>query len=325
MTPGAPLLWVAAALGIPLGLAYAFYRYTMRILVANLMNTAKGRLDFSSVLLPEGCPERAREDAPLVLFLHEFAGKGESYRKYVLFLEARGYRVVAPDFPDAGEAAVDGPRMFVSCQEVDFARQQIRAARDQAAGAPFVVHGVSRGGGAALAVLAEDPMGVDALVVDSALSNVDMLEVMIRRLAPAYLGQRLGRSLPRWFLRLTARRSLVEVGQRLGVVFPNIGDRTPRLTVPTLQIHGARDRAVPKEVARRLNEQLPAGTELWLAKGAKHNEACLAQPEAYQEKVTRFLEAQGAGYGEVSADEGEPSSQGALEAPSSELPEAVGA
>lgn len=291
MNPGVLLVPLAGAALV----AYAGYRYLLGILVRNLVRNPEMHLDFSAREgVEEPRPGAQRPDAPLVLFLHEYAADGSSYRKYAGFLEDRGYRIRAPDLPQ-GEG--EGPRMFLQESDVAALVPHLEAARAEAGEAPLVVFGVSRGANAGVELLGRTGGGgVAALVTDGFFSTPDVVAEMIRKFAPIYIGRTLAGLLPGGFVDFTARRGLEAAGAALGTRFPAAGARLPDLGCPVLLLHGKRDRNVPAHLVPGYAGRAPAGSRSRVFPKARHNEACLVDPEGYRAEVLGFLEENGAGY-----------------------------
>lgn len=247
------------------------------------------QLDFSShVELPPPRPDLQRPGAPVLLFLHETSASGNSYSKYVGFLEELGVRVRAPDTPVTDLSKVtQALTIFPVPEQLEASREALRAAAAETNGAPLFVFGVSRGASLALLALEAEPeVEVAGVCLDGLFSTHDVLEAMIQRFAPIYLGA-MGRWIPRWLRRLTAWMGLRRVQARLGIRFLDSRLALPRVRVPMLLLHGARDRTAPTEFLPEY--AATAGARLVLFLKARHNQACVKDPELYRRSVLEFM------------------------------------
>lgn len=290
---------LVAALSVLAACGYAVYRYLMGILVGNLLAAPEMHLDFSATLEPSAPPAGAGAGAgaaaagPVVLFFHEYAAPGASYRKYCGFLETDGARILAPDFPPTDPR---GPRVFPSSREVEAGVAFVARAREAAGSGPWIGFGVSRGAATLLLALAQAPAGSRpaGLVLDSFGAAPDLVELLIRRFAPIYLGP-LARGLPGWFVRFTARRGLAAAGATLGTHYPDPTPQLGALGVPILFIHGGRDRAIPPTLLPGYRARSAPGSEALVVEGARHNGAVITDPRTYAARVRDFVARCGAG------------------------------
>ncbi len=257
-----------------------------------LLRTPELHFDFTARLgLVPRLAEGSASSGPVLVFLHEYSARADSASKYVGFLEPLGIRILAPELEDP---PVAGPRMLLAVDHVDQAVEALERARQLADGHPIVVFGVSRGAGAAVLAVAQQPEGVAAVILDGMCSSVDLVERRIQSLAPAYLGP-FAAWLPRRFERSAARLGLQHAGLLLGVEYPDAREGLADLPVPVLLLHGGRDRSVPVALVPEYLELSPPGSRHLIVPGAKHNGACLEAPDAYRATILDYLAARGVG------------------------------
>lgn len=191
----------------------------------------------------------------VVVFLHGNAENISTHIASVLWLPARGYHVLAPDYRGYGRSA-GTPTVAGVLDDVDAA---VRYAADPArfGGLPVVLFGQSLGGAFAL-VHAGDPQHrarLAGVVADSAFSGFrDIAREKLRVSA-----------LTRWL----AWPAGWLVDDRARPV-----DAVARIApLPLLLMHGDRDAVVPVGHARRLFEAAGEPKTLWIVPGAAHTAA----------------------------------------------------
>lgn len=276
-----------------LGLIVAFLAVLVGLVERLSAAAPEIHLDFSSqVDLPVVDGSEVSPRAPLVLFLHENQATGDSYRRFIPFLVEAGFRVRAPTFqdPDYPEE-LRGLRMFPGKSHVDQALEFLQQAAAEAEGSPLVVFGVSRGAATGLLALDRpEAPPVDAAIFDSAFSSQGVIVDKIDRFAPIYLGRlasRIPQALKGWVTWLAFRRLEARVGDRF--LDPLAG--VSQLKMPTLFLHGRKDRIGPWQTIAQLEAHALVQTQFFRKTG--HNAACRKDPEGYQKAVLEFLEAQG--------------------------------
>jgi uncharacterized protein len=210
------------------------------------------------------------EPRGVVVFLHGNAQNISTHVAAVLWLPARGYHVVVPDYRGYGRSE-GKPSLDGVLRDVDAATAY---AADPAnfGGLPVVLFGQSLGGALAL-VHAGDPSHrgrLAGVVTDSAFSG--FRDIAREKLRLWWV--------TRWFAGPLGW--LVDDGAR-----PT--DAVARIApVPLLLIHGDRDVVVPVHHASRLFDAALAPKSLWIAPGAGHIEA-LRRPEM-RDRLARHLD-----------------------------------
>jgi fermentation-respiration switch protein FrsA (DUF1100 family) len=191
------------------------------------------------------------------------------------FLRRAGYTVLLFDAQAHGESP--GERITFGWLEARDARAAVSALRAQRPEEKIAYLGVSQGGAAAL--LGDDPLDVDALVLEAVYPTLHDAVVARIRI-------RLGPLAP-----LLAPLLLAQVQLRLGVdpaaLAPIEGIR--RIHEPLLLIAGERDLHTPLAESKRLFEAAPGPKQLWVVPGAAHVNFHNLAPAGYERRVLEFL------------------------------------
>ena len=219
-------------------------------------------------------PGRAGRGA--VVLMHGVRADRTSMSGRARFLNANGYAVLLFDFQAHGESP--GERITFGHLESRDARAAVRFVRERMPGEHVGVIGVSLGGAAAL--LAEPPLGADALV----------LEMVYPTLEEA-VADRLKMRLGSWGGRLSPLLTL-QLRPRLGVGPERMRpiERVALVPGPKLFVAGALDKHTTREESRRLFAAARAPKELWVVEGAAHADLHAAAREEYERRVLDFFD-----------------------------------
>lgn len=188
---------------------------------------------------PAGVPDPSR---PVVLFLHGNAGNiGHRAGLLGWMVEETGARIVMPDY--SGYGGNEGSPSESTVNEDALAAY--RWIRDQGVAASrIVVYGESIGGGPAIHVAREQPVG--GLVVQSGFSSLSSMAFEVYPWLPLC--------------------AVLVAGD-----FPN-AERIAGVAYPVLVVHGTDDRIVPFSEGEKLHAAAPAGAELLPLPDAGHND-----------------------------------------------------
>jgi pimeloyl-ACP methyl ester carboxylesterase len=231
----------------------------------------------------------------VILFCPELDGNHWSAMSYCSALWNAGFDIFAFDFRNQGESdALPGyePLHWLTDYEV----------ADALAALDYVQHhpdldarriglfGISRGGGAALAIAALRP-NIRGIVCEGVFSTETLLAHYSLRWAALYVPTWVVDLIPMWHFRQTfALVRLVSERRRhcrytrLERLLPRLRDRS------VLIIAGKRDTYVHPDVSLEIRERIGSeSAEFWLVPDAKHNGAREVHPEAYDQKVTEFF------------------------------------
>ena len=240
---------------------------------------------------------RSRTDrrAGVVVFCHEFLGDRWSFQPYTDGLRDLGFDLFTFDFRNHGTSATEPghePLQWVSDREVRdlgaaLAYLRSRPDRDPAGVGLF---GISRGGGTALCVAADDPT-VWGVVTDGAFPTRGTMLAYIRRWAEIFVAsQMIRRFMPVWAYALLGWIGRTRCAWRLRRRFLNVERAAARLSPrPWLMIHGEKDAYIGPEIARELFAHARDPKESWIVPGAKHNRCREVEPDAYRERITAFF------------------------------------
>jgi pimeloyl-ACP methyl ester carboxylesterase len=204
-------------------------------------------------------------DAPPVVLMHGWAGRGLQLGALVDPLLAQGYRVVALDGPAHGASPgreTDPLHLALALVEVGEALGPLKA---------VVAHSV---GGAAAVLALQRGLRVERLVLMASPSN-------LRRVLH-HFSQEIG-------LPPRGEKKLFQlVASRVGapVEAGNLVALAPSMKAPLLLIHDPEDKEVPFSDAEALAAAWP-GAELWVAHGLGHRRV-LRAPESMA-RVVAFL------------------------------------
>lgn len=240
-------------------------------------------------------PHRTTSRVGVVVFCTEFLGDRWSVLAYADGLREAGFDLFTFDFRNHGQSATDSsykPLQWVSDLEVldlkaALAYLQGRPDRDPAGVALF---GLSRGGGTALCVAADEPT-VWGVVTDSAFPTRGTMFSYILRWAEIYVGSpTLWRRMPRCLFAFAGWAGRTTSQWQSGRRYPNIERAARRLSPrPWLMVHGEKDAYIGPDIAMGLFEHADHPKEAWIVPGAKHNRSREADPARYRRRLVAFF------------------------------------
>lgn len=191
------------------------------------------------------------------------------------FLSQAGYSVLLFDFQAHGESP--GEHLTFGWLESRDARAAVRYARSLHPKEPVGVVGTSLGGAAA--ILGEEPLGADAVVLEGVYPDIgEAVRNRIRiRLGP--------------LADILAPLLLVQLQARLGVSASDLRpvEHIRDLGAPVLIIAGMEDRHTTATETRRLFEAAREPKELWLIEGAAHVDLHRHAGSVYEKRVLDFF------------------------------------
>ena len=211
-----------------------------------------------------------------VVLLH---GSHETRRAMIgraRFLNRRGYAVLLFDFHAYGES--EGARTSFGYGESRDAAAAVASLRSLVPDGPIAAVGFSLGGAACL--LGDEPLAVDALVLEAVYTDIE--DAVANRLR-----MRFGSVGP-----LLAPLLTGQLGWRWGIDAARLRpiDAIGRLRVPVFVIAGADDPRATIEDSRRLFAAAPQPKELWEVPGAAHVNFQRFAPQEYERRVLEFLD-----------------------------------
>jgi pimeloyl-ACP methyl ester carboxylesterase len=237
----------------------------------------------------------APERLGTIVFCPEYLGDRGSVALYTDGLREAGFDLFTFDFRNHGDSDTDPtyrPMQWVSDLELIDLRAALAhvRSRDDADPAGMALLGVSRGGGTALAVAAEDPT-IWAVATDGAFPTFGTMHAYCLRWAEIYVRPPwLWRHMPKSIFRFAAWVGRVSSQGRHGRVYPSLERAVARIAPrPWLMIHGERDAYISPNIARRLFARARSPKESWIVPGAKHNRCQEVDPAAYADRLTGFF------------------------------------
>ena len=234
----------------------------------------------------------------MVVFAHEFCSDMYSCARYCRPLQEVGYDVFSFDFRGHGQSDNDpdySARQWVSDREIDDMRGAVAYVaqwlEQQDLPREIGLFGISRGACAGILAAAENP-DIRAIVSDGGFSTDRTIEHFMKRWAYIFATVRFVYEnhhpafwkFLRWSMMHFARR---EFGCRFPSVRKAIQRMTPRAM---LFIHGERDSYLPVEQSRLLYALAAQPKHLWIAPGARHNQAATLHPDLYARLTTDFFD-----------------------------------
>ncbi len=230
----------------------------------------------------------------VLVFCHEYLSDRWSFQPYIAPLLRLGFDIFSFDFRNHGASVCAReyrPLQWVSDHEVRDLRAALSYLRSRPDHDPagFGLFGVSRGGGTALVVAADDP-GVWGVVTDGAFPTRGTMNAYIKRWAQIYVSTGFYRFLPTWIYIFVGWAARIRSQRRLSCRYPSIERAVSRLAPrPWLMIHGAKDTYIGPDIARKLFARAGDPKDFWLVPLAKHNRCREVQPEAYAERIELFF------------------------------------
>jgi dienelactone hydrolase len=232
----------------------------------------------------------------VILFAVEFEGNCWSCLPYCQHLIEAGFDVFAVEPRSqqerAGPAGYE-PLTWVTAHDVRDLEAALAYLKGRADADPRGVglFGISKGASTAVLAAAGDPY-VRCLVTDGLCATFSTLLYYMRFWFPVCRpSPLLRRCVPDWMHGLLARVGLRLIERQRRCRFPRQEAALPRLAPrPLLMIHGGADNYIKTELAQDLFDRTSEPHELWVVKGAKHNQAVDRAPDEYRQRVLRFFE-----------------------------------
>lgn len=304
---------ILVLVGVPALVILKYVRISLNLMRDTKPPLAHGPRDFEPIigetvrfpafdgLMLSGMLLRARADVPrraLIVFAHEFCSDMYSCARYCRPLRDAGYDIFTFDFRSHGESdSPEGytPRQWVTDRELDDMRGAVAFAKrwleEQGLPQRLGLFGISRGACAAVLIAQQDP-DVQALVVDGAFSTDSTIEYFMRRWAYIFATVRaIYENHPPAFWRFLRWVLFHFARHEFKCQFPSVRKAIQRMTPrPIFFIHGERDSYLPVEQSRKLYALAAQPKQLWVAPGARHNQAVVYHPQSYARLTTEFFD-----------------------------------
>jgi len=216
-----------------------------------------------------------RRGSGAILLLHGIHANRLAMLDRARFLHRAGYSVLLFDFQAHGESP--GRRVTFGANESLDALAAVKYLRRQVQGEKVGAIGVSLGGAAAL--LGQEPLPVDALVLESVYPTIE--EATSNRLRMR-LG-RLGSLFTPWLM--------LQMWGQFGISAQELRpiEHIHAVTVPVLVLAGTEDQHTTLAESLRLFGAANPPKEWWGVEGAAHQDLHHFTPQAYEERILEFF------------------------------------
>lgn len=213
------------------------------------------------------------------ILVHGYGRDGTFAYDYAEEYLKRGWNVLIPDLRAAGESEGQFITMGVlESRDIVLWSEKISSDNPDA---KIIIHGVSMGAATTLLTAAQEPKNLCAVVEDCGFTSAyEMFTAQIEKLF----------GLPEYPVMPCAN---IVCKIKTGV---KIFDAAPievvdKIKVPILFIHGDADKLIPLEMMERLFDKAVVPKEKFIVEGAGHADAKSTNPDAYFDKIFKFLEA----------------------------------
>ncbi len=219
-----------------------------------------------------GDPQRAG-----ILLLHGVRSDRRQMVGRARFLHGAGYSVLLIDMQGHGETP--GKQITFGYRESHDAHMALAYLRSRVPGQPVGVIGVSMGGAAAL--LGDEPVEADALVLEAIYSSIEQAVENRLAIRLGYVGSYLAPLL------------LWQLEPILGIPVKELSPLSAisQLRSPVFILGGTDDRRTRLEETQLLFSRAPKPKRLWMLEGAKHQDFHRYVPEEYERNILKFFEA----------------------------------
>ena len=238
------------------------------------MSGASISLDTDIGMKVKGWHMRSVDATATVILLHPIRGDRRSMLGRAAMLGKAGYSTLLIDLPSHGES--DGEMITAGWRERHAVSAAVHFVKEQNPKHRVAIVGWSLGGAAALFA---SPLGVDAMVVESVYSNVT--EAVHNRVS-----LRLG-----WLHHVVAPCLTSQFYLRLGITAAELSpiDYVPDIDCPLLVLAGDEDAHTTLVESKRMYAAAVEPRQMFLFKGAAHQDLHKYDPDAYEETVVAFL------------------------------------
>lgn len=210
-----------------------------------------------------------------IILMHGVQANRTTMKDRAQILHEAGFSVLLYDSRAHGEST--GKRITFGYLESRDAQAAVALARSFAPDQKIGILGMSLGGAAAL--LADPPLPVDAMVLESVYPSMDTA-----------ISNRIEMRLGSWGGSLTPLFTLqfpFWIGIRADQLRPI--DHVSKLTTPKLFIAGTEDRQTPIEESRQLFDRSAEPKEMWVIAGAGHVDFQKQAGNEYEDRILRFF------------------------------------
>ena len=233
-----------------------------------------------------------------IIFCHEFGSDQQSWIKYLSGLPANGFNIFTFDFRKGKEIAGFhrngfSPKQWPTRRELRdlFAAIEYLSKRSDVDVQQLGVFGVSKGGGLAISAAARSKR-IKAVITDGACPVSETIKDYIKKWASIYIESEfvLRHLMPDFIVGFLSCSSIHFSAVKLRSRILSVENDVRRVKPPIFLIHGGADLYIRPDHAKYLHDRAKsAGKQLWVVPGAAHNDAVVAEPEQYQNRVLNFF------------------------------------
>lgn len=218
----------------------------------------------------------ANNNNGVIVLFHALRANKESMLNRAKLLYENGYSVVLIDFQAHGESS--GKNISMGFLEKHDVLATIEYAKKNHHGQPIALIGVSLGGAA---ILLASPNNVDAIILESVYTEIGV--AVVNRVK-----NRLG-----FLYKIPAEILLLQLQPRLGIKRAELApiNHISRLDSPIFIISGSDDTYTTQEETLQLFSYAKQPKQLWLVKGAIHEDLYVKRPVLYKNNILAFLSA----------------------------------
>ena len=226
------------------------------------------------------------EGKPWVILLHGYTGWKEEMYHYAARYYDKGFNILCPDLRCQGES--DGDYIGMGWTDRADVLLWIGLILDSFPDSDIVLHGESMGASCALMLTGTElPANVKCVISDCAMA--DSMSMFRKQLKDWFGLPDLGF--------IAAGRLWLMVRGGYDLKDARAINEVGKSGIPTLLIHGDEDKIVPVKACEELYEACGASEkDIMIVEGAGHAQACYKDPEAYYDKVFKFIDNCGLDY-----------------------------
>lgn len=215
----------------------------------------------------------------VAIIAHGYSGSNRDMAPWAKLFYDLGFSLLLPDARGHGESEGDYIG-FGWHERKDYVQWMDKLIEENGEDTEIVLFGLSMGAATVMNVSGEQlPPQVKAIIEDCGYSSVT--KEMTHQLKTMY-------RLPQYpFIPMTSLITKVKAGYWFGEASPE--EQVKKSQTPLLFIHGDEDDFVPTHMAYELYNVAKCPKELYIAVGAKHGYAYIANKEMYQNRIKHFL------------------------------------
>ncbi|EXJ23142.1 hydrolase of the alpha/beta superfamily [Alkalibacterium sp. AK22] len=231
-------------------------------------------LTLAGLLIPQ-----AEETQKVAIIAHGYNGSNKDMAPWAKLYYDLGFSLLLPDARGHGDSEGDYIG-FGWHERMDYLKWIDQIIEKFGQDVEVILYGLSMGAATVMNVSGETlPSNVKAIIEDCGYSSVS--KEMAHQLKTMY-------KLPQYpFIPMTSLITKVKAGYWFGEASPE--EQVKKATTPMLFIHGDEDDFVPTHMAYELYHSAASPKELYIAVGAKHGYAYVADKVMYQNRVKHFL------------------------------------